>query len=118
MIRVKELGRALSMRRTKLYKLIREGWIPAAVEIDGTKLWRVAELDAWAMAGCPHVKQTDWQWVKLVKIETYLHVISKEIIDLNREKADLEKRLAEGEEVLRLATSTVHQLRGLEKLAQ
>lgn len=42
-----ELERKVGFKHTKIYQLIRDGVFPAGKMIQGKRLWREAEIDAW-----------------------------------------------------------------------
>ncbi|WP_204353376.1 helix-turn-helix transcriptional regulator [Tritonibacter mobilis] len=50
LIDVKEVCRVVSLSRSQIYALMREGAFPAPVKVGRASRWRVAEIDKWIEA--------------------------------------------------------------------
>ena len=62
LVRAEEAADMLGLGRSTFYKHDARGLVPMAVRLGSVKRWNVAELQAWAVAGCP--PRDRWETIK------------------------------------------------------
>ena len=59
------LAHLLSIGRSTLWRLIAAGKIPEPTKLGRRRLWHRGEIECWAAAGCPPLRE--WQAIRATK---------------------------------------------------
>ena len=57
LVGAEKLAEMLDISVRTLWRLRSAGKLPPALKVGGCVRWRLAEVQAWIAAGCPHVEQ-------------------------------------------------------------
>lgn len=89
-----ELAAMLGCRREKVYKLAREGKLPATVRLDeGPKKWRSREVLDWIDAGLPDPDAWDWRPTVRLNLEQLIDQLKRQALALGEEIVAKKKEL-------------------------